>query len=387
MTSVVLGPYATRLLGDYGADVVKVESPDGDVLRHSGPMKHPRMGHLYLSTNRSKRSIVLDLKKPAGRDALLRLARGADVLATNVRPQAMARLGLGWDAVRGANPRIVYASAVGFSQRGPYADRPAYDDLIQGMAGIPWLVAQAGAEVPRYAPIILADRMAGLHFALAIVAALQARDRTGEGQRVDVPMYESVLDAVLGEHLAGRAYVPDEGAAGYARSITPDRRPYRTKDGWLCVLVYNDKHWRAFLGAIGEAQRFESDARFATQAARIRHVGEVYAYLAGVLATRSTDEWLALFAQADIPAARMQSLEDVLADRHLAATGFLAEFDHPSEGRMRGIGVPAEWNGERLAARRHAPRLGEHTREVLREAGYAEAEIGAMLASGDATQG
>ena len=159
MTSVVLGPYATRLLGDYGADVVKVESPDGDVLRHSGPMKHPRMGHLYLSTNRSKRSVVLDLKKRAGRDALLRLARKADVLATNVRPQAMARLGLGWDDVRAASPRIVYASAVGFSQRGPYAERPAYDDLIQGMAGIPWLVAKAGAEVPRYAPIILADRI------------------------------------------------------------------------------------------------------------------------------------------------------------------------------------------------------------------------------------
>ena len=250
LTSVVLGPYATRLLGDYGADIVKVEPPEGDVMRHSGPMRHPGMGHLYLSVNRSKRSIVLDLKKPAGRDALLRLAQGADVLATNVRPKAMARLGLGWDEVSQANPGIIYASAVGFSQQGPYASRPAYDDLIQGMAGIPWLVQQAGAELPRYAPMILADRLVGVQFALAITAALHWRQKTGQGQRVDVPMYEGLLDAVLGEHLSGRAFVPDEGPAGYARSITPDRRPYRTKDGWICALVYTDRQWRAFLFTI-----------------------------------------------------------------------------------------------------------------------------------------
>ena len=386
LTSVVLGPYATRLLGDFGADVVKVEPPEGDVMRHSGPMRHPGMGHLYLSTNRSKRSIVLDLKKAPARDALLRLARNADVLAYNVRPQAMSRLGLGWDAVSSVNPRIIYAGAVGFSQRGPYAARPAYDDLIQGMAGIPWLVQQAGADVPRYAPMILADRMVGLHFAFAVVSALHWRSMTGLGQRVDVPMYEGLLDAVLGEHLAGRAFVPDEGPPGYARSITPDRRPYRTRDGWLCALVYNDKQWRAFLTAIGEPERFSADPRFSTHGARAKHISEVYGYLAGVLATRTTQEWLELLARADIPASRMQSVDDIIADPHLAATGFVAEFDHPTEGRMRGTRVPTEWTGSPPVLARHAPALGEHTREILADAGYGEPEIEALLESGSAVQ-
>lgn len=385
MTSVVLGPYATRLLGDYGADVLKVEPPEGDVMRHSGPMRNPGMGHNYLSANRSKRSIVLDLKKPGGRDALLALARGADVLAYNVRPQAMARLGLGWEAVSAVNPRIVYAGAVGFRQDGPYAARPAYDDLIQGMAGIPWLTQQAGAELPRYAPMILADRMVGLQFALAVVSALRWRDHSGRGQRVDVPMYEGLLDAVLGEHLGGRSFVPDEGPVGHARALARDRRPYRTSDGWICALVYNDKQWRAFFAAIGEPAMLE-DPRFATQGARAKHIGEVYTWLAGVLATRGTEEWLALFAQNDIPAARMQSIDDIVADPHLAATGFLAELEHPSEGRLRVTGVAADWSDSPPRITKHAPRLGEHTREILREAGHDEAQIDALIAAGAAWQ-
>lgn len=267
LTSVVLGPYATRMLGDYGADVIKIESPQGDVMRQTGPMRNANMGHLYLHTNRNKRSVVIDLKHTAGRQVMLTLAARADVLVYNIRPQAMERLALGYEQVKAVNSRIIYVGAFGFSQRGPYAARPAYDDLIQGMAGIPWLARAAGAEIPRYAPMILADRTVGLQLAGAIIAALFYRERSGRGQRVDVPMFEGMLSVVLGEHLGGRTFVPPTAGAGYERSLSPDRRPYRTTDGYICALVYTDKHWRKFFEEIGQPETFQ-DAGFCSQGAR-----------------------------------------------------------------------------------------------------------------------
>ncbi len=382
LTSVVMGPYATQLLGDFGADIVKVESPDGDVMRYSGPMAHPGMGHLYLTTNRSKRSIVVDLKNPAGREVVLKLAKESDALIYNIRPQAMARLGLSYEAVSAVNPRIVYVGAFGFSQRGPYAARPAYDDLIQGMVGIPWLSQRAGAEVPRYAPLILADRVMGLQLAYAISSALVCLERTGKGQRVDVPMFEGLLSTILGEHLAGKLFEPPQGPTGYQRSLTPNRRPYRTKDGYLCTLIYSDKQWKAFFAALGQPEMFTADVRFSSQGARAANIDAVYGYLGGVLATRTTAEWLAFFAEADLPAAPMVSIDDVLTDEHLLATGFLRKVQHPTEGTITEIGVPSEWSGTPPELTRHAPSLGEHTTEVLQQAGYGPAEIEALLASG-----
>jgi crotonobetainyl-CoA:carnitine CoA-transferase CaiB-like acyl-CoA transferase len=382
LTSVVMGPYATQILGEYGADVVKVEAPEGDIMRLAGPMRGARMGHIFLNTNRGKRSVVIDLKRPAGREVLLELAKRADVLVYNIRPQAMVRLGLGYEALSAVNPKIIYVGAFGFSQRGPYAARPAYDDLIQGMAGIPWLVQSAGAAEPRYAPVILADRIVGLQLAVAITSALLHCGRTGRGQRVDVPMYEGLLSVVLGEHLAGRTFHPPEGSAGYQRILARDRRPYRTRDGYVCVLIYTDKHWRKFFDAIGEPEMFERDARFSTHGERTRCVDEVYAHLAAVIATRSTAEWLALFDAADIPAARMYSLEDILADEHLAAIGYFKRSEHPSEGPITTLAVPTEWSDSRPDAARHAPRLGEDSVEVLREAGYSAEAIDALLAQG-----
>jgi crotonobetainyl-CoA:carnitine CoA-transferase CaiB-like acyl-CoA transferase len=262
LTTVVMGPYACQLMGDYGADVIKVEPPDGDVMRLSGPMKRPGMGHLFLSTNRSKRSIVIDLKTPEGREPLLRLAKQTDVLLYNIRPQAMARLGVGYEDLRAVNPRLVYVGALGFSQRGPYRARPAYDDLIQRMSGIPWLSLKAGSAEPRYAPVILADRIVGLQVAFAAMAALRHRDVSGEGQRVDVPMFENLLTIVLGEHLAGSLFEPAIAEAGYQRSLAHNRRPHRTLDGYICTLVYTDKHWRSFFAAIGQSETFERDGRF-----------------------------------------------------------------------------------------------------------------------------
>ncbi|WP_128925812.1 CaiB/BaiF CoA transferase family protein [Bradyrhizobium guangxiense] len=379
LTTVVMGPYACQLMGDYGADVIKVESPDGDVMRLSGPMKNPGMGHLFMSTNRSKRSVVIDLKTKEGRKLLLRLAERADVLLYNIRPQAMARLGLGYEDLRAVNPRLVYVGAFGFSQRGPYGARPAYDDLIQGMSGIPWLSLKAGSSEPRYAPVILADRIVGLQVAFATMAALRHRDLSGEGQRVDVPMFESLLTIVLGEHLAGAMFEPRIGEVGYQRSLAHNRRPHRTRDGYICTLVYTDKHWRSFFAAIGQPEIFENDKRFSSQSERLAHIDEVYGDLAGVLATRTTEQWIELLTEADVPVARMNSLDDVLSDEHLLAIDYFRTVEHPSEGPIRDIAIPTEWSVSSPDVSRHAPALGEHTIEVLKEAGLDAESISELL--------
>jgi crotonobetainyl-CoA:carnitine CoA-transferase CaiB-like acyl-CoA transferase len=383
LTTVVMGPYATQILADYGADVVKVEPPEGDIMRHNAPMRSKGMGHIFLNANRNKRSVVLDLKTDAGRAACLAIAKGADVLVYNIRPQAMARLKLSWEALRAVNPRLIYVGAFGYSQRGPYAAKAAYDDLIQGAVGLPWLFREAGGAAPRYLPAIVADRATGLHIVNAICAALYRREKSGRGQRIDVPMFESLLQLVLGEHLAGETYLPPQGGLGYGRMLAKGRRPYATKDGYVCVLVYNDKQWRAFFELIGRPELLK-DPKYATQEARSRDYEGAYALVAEEMQKRSTAEWIAALEGADIPVQRMNSLADILADPHLAAIGYFREVEHPSEGRIRAMAVPSEWSESAPEYRRHAPRFGEHTREVLREAGLGEAEIEAMIASGAA---
>jgi len=383
LTTVVMGPYATQILADFGADVIKVEPPEGDVMRYNAPLRSRAMGHIFLNANRNKRSIVLDLKQPAAREACLALAKTADVLVYNIRPQAMARLGLSYDEVRAVNPRLIYLGGFGYSQRGPYAAKAAYDDLIQGAAGLPWLAEAAGAESPRYTPVIIADRSVGLHMANAVCAALYRREKTGLGQRVDVPMFESLLQSVLGEHLGGQTYVPPTAPPGYGRMLAKERRPYRTKDGYLCVLVYNDKQWHAFFGVIGRPD-LQRDPRYATQEARSRDYQGAYSMVAEEIAKRGTAEWLAALEAADIPVQKMNSLQDILADPHLAAIGYFQEREHPTEGRIRTMAVPSEWSESPPAYRRHAPQLGEHTREILRQAGYADDAIERMMACGAA---
>jgi len=383
LTTVVMGPYATQILADLGADVVKVEPPEGDIMRYAWPFRSKGMGHIFLNANRNKRGIVLDLKKPEAREACLALAARADALVYNIRPQAMARLKLGYDDVRAVNPRIIYAGCFGYSQRGPYAAKAAYDDLIQGAAGLPWLSREAGAETPRYTPVIIADRSVGLHTANAVCAALYAREKTGRGQRVDVPMFESLLQSVLGEHLGGYTFVPHIGEGGYRRMLTPYRRPYETKDGYVCALIYNDKHWRTFFELVGRAD-LEEDPRFASAEGRSRNFDAVYSFVADEMARHTTAHWLEALERADIPVQRMNSLEDILRDPHLAAIGYFTPVEHPSEGALLSMKVPSEWSETEPAYRRHAPRLGEHTREVLREAGYDDAAIDAMAKNGAA---
>lgn len=383
LTSVIMGPFATQILAQLGAEVIKVETPEGDNMRHVGPMRHEGMGPIFLHANAGKRSIALDLKHPEGREAALRLAEGCDVLISNVRPQALARLGLDYEAVRARQPRIIHVSCCGFDQAGPDAARPAYDDLIQGATGIPWLMQQYGAPEPCYAPTTLSDRVTGLHAVYAVTAALYARERTGQGQAVVVPMFEAMAQFVLGDHMAGLSFEPPLGEPGYTRLLTAHRKPYATQDGMLCVLIYNDKHWRSFFAAIGESEGLARDPRFATHGARAAHIDAVYAEVARILRTRTTAAWRALLDAADVPNMPMNSPADLLANAQLTATGFVHRSQHPTEGALHTLAPPTRWSATPPARTQPpAPRLGEHTRALLAEAGYAPAEIDALLAQG-----
>ncbi|HEX6690362.1 MAG TPA: CoA transferase [Burkholderiales bacterium] len=383
LTTVVMGPYATQILADFGADVIKVEPPEGDVMRYAWPFRNPGMGTIYLNTNRNKRSVALDLKNPAALEACLAIAKKADVLVYNIRPQAMARLKLSYENIRSVNERIIYVGCFGYSQRGPYAAKAAYDDMIQGAAGIPWLLHKQGAPEPRYAPMIVADRSVGQQVASAVSAALYHREKTGRGQRVDVPMFEHLLQMILGDHLGGKTFEPQHGETGYHRILAPDRRPYQTKDGYVCALIYNDKQWKAFFDVIGRPEMIQAE-KYATQETRSKHYGEAYAFVAGEMKKRSTAEWVAALERADIPVQRMNSIDDIVADPHLGAIGYLRAVDHPSEGRINTLAVPSEWSDSPPEYRRHAPRLGEHTREVLEEAGLPAEKIAQLLESGAA---
>jgi crotonobetainyl-CoA:carnitine CoA-transferase CaiB-like acyl-CoA transferase len=387
LTSMVLGPYATQILADYGADVIKVEPPQGDLVRKSGMTKSANMGALYLQLNRNKRSIVLDLKQASARKALLRLCESADVLVHNNRPAAMRRLKLTDKDVQVANPRLVYVSLIGYGENGPYAGRPAYDDLIQGICAVPATAAKAGAQEPRYVPLTLTDRIVGINAAHVILAAVFRRDRSGEAQSVELPMFETMAQFVLGDHLGGRTFDPPIGGPGYNRLMTANRRPYATGDGYVCALIYTDKHWRSFFEAIGRLDDYSVDPRLSDYVARSRHYNELYGLVADILRTRTTAEWLALFAHCDIPCAPMNDLDALIDDPHLAAVGFFQTLAHPTEGKVRYTGIPSRWNGTALKVTRHAPRLGEHSLAILKEAGVSADDIDTLLRSGASLDG
>lgn len=383
MTTVLMGPYASQILGDMGADVIKVEPPQGDLVRELGPMRHEHMGALFLHINRSKRDIVLDVKKPEGRAALLRLVASADVLLYNVRPQAMERLGLGYEAVAEVNPRILYVGAFGFGQDGPYAAKPAFDDLIQGAIGLPSLIKQAGSDVPRYVPANIVDRTVGLYAVSSLCSALYHREKTGRGQRIDIPMFETMVSHLLGDHISGATYDPPLGPPGYARLLAPERRPYKTSDGFVCAVIYNDKQWAAFYAALnGRCAEIENDPRFVNLTIRTRHINELQQIVAKIFTERTTQEWLQLLEKADIPCMPLHTLDSIFEDPHLQAVNLFQWEDHPTEGRVRRVGVPTTWSDSQPEPGRSAPQLGEHSEEILREVGYSQDEIRSLIEQG-----
>jgi crotonobetainyl-CoA:carnitine CoA-transferase CaiB-like acyl-CoA transferase len=382
MTSVVMGPFATQILADYGADVIKIEPPTGDVMRLAAPARNSGMGAMFLQANRNKRSVVLDIKKESGRRALLRLCRTADVFIHNVRTAAMKRARLAADDVRAENDRLVYVSLIGYGEAGPYAGRPAYDDLMQGISGIAALQGSVGGGEPRYVPLVIVDRVLGISAAHTVLAALLHRERTGRGQAVELPMFETMAQFVLGDHMGGRTFEPQAGEVGYPRLLAESRRPYRTRDGYICVLIYNNKEWETFYRAIGRGDEFAADPRLHDHATRTRHYGEVYGMLGEILMTRTTAEWIALLDKHDIPSSPLNDINALIDDPHLAAVNFFQPMRHPSEGDIRLTGIPGRWSATQPEITRHPPRLGEHSLEVLREAGLSDDEIGRLRDEG-----
>jgi crotonobetainyl-CoA:carnitine CoA-transferase CaiB-like acyl-CoA transferase len=365
LTTVVSGPYGTLLLADFGADVVKVEAPSGDVARDLGPRAHDGMAAVYLACNRGKRSVVLDLATDAGRARLAELAAASDVLVHNMRRDAAVRCGADPDTLRAVNPNLVHCAIVGFGADGPYADLPAYDDTVQAVAGIAGAQSWMHGE-PAYAANAVADKVAGIAAAFAIAAALRKRELDGQGSTIEVPMAELLASFGLVEHLWGRVFVPPRGDARYPRISSPARRPFPTADGYLAAVVYTDRDWSRFFEMIGRPE-LADEQRFATLHTRTQHLDELYAIVADALSTDTTAVWFERFRAAAIPAAPYNAVDDLFVDEHFGAVGLFEEVDHPTEGRLLQVVTPITIDGERVGNNRPAPALGADTDVVFDE--------------------
>lgn len=380
-TSVVLGPYACQILGDLGADIIKVEPPHGDTNRNLGPYKaNSDMSALYLTCNRNKKSIVLDLKHPKGHEAALKLCETADVIVHNFRPSAMVKLGLDYEHVKTKNENVIYCATYGYSKKGPYGNMGALDDGIQAASGLAHLMSMTGGE-PRYLPTIIADKTTGNNVVQAVLAALFHRERTGEGQDIEVPMFESMVAFNMVEHLWGQTFDPPLAPAGYTRLLADTRKPYKTKDGYLSVLPYWDNHWGTFCKLIDRPE-LTTDPRLINMKARTENIVLTCEIIGDAIAKKTTADWLEIFGPTNVPHMVMNTLDGVLEDPHLQASGFWQTFDHPTEGKLRMPSPPINFSKTPAKIRSLPPRLGENSEEILESIGYSTHEIQALKNQG-----
>ena len=377
MTTVVMGPMASRILGDLGADVIKIEAPAYDSMRDFEPHRSPGMSGFTLNLNRNKRSVLLDLKTDDGRRALLDIVATSDVFLTNMRPSALERLGLAPDDLLAVRDDLIYCGAVGFGSDGPYAGRAAYDDVIQAVSGMASMFEWNGGQ-PAYLPSIVADKISALHIAYAINAALFQRATTGRGDVIEVPMAEALAAFNLVEHLNGNTFEPKEPPFSYARIRSSQRKPRRSADGWICLMPYDDANWRAFFGAIGRPE-LADDERFAGVNARVINVDALYAVVDEFAPQHTTAEWMALCEELSIPCVPVTDLEHLDEDPHFDAVGLLQVVEHPTEGPYRVVRDAVRFESDPSpTVHRHAPRVGQHTAEILAEVGWSRDDIEAL---------
>ncbi len=380
LSAVVVGPVTTRVLADYGADVIKVEPPEGDLLRKLGGKSHSgQLSPKFMHFNRNKRSVCMDLKREDVRAVLRRMADEVDIVVVNMRDQALRRAGLSYEELSARNARLIYCQLAGFGLSGRYADRPAYDTIIQGSAGV--AAAMAGANgTPSFVPMVMADHVTGLIAVQMILLALQERNRTGHGDKIEVPMFENMAAFMLEEHMYLRTFEPPLGGTGDPRVMNAEARPLPTKDGFICVSANTDPQAFAFFEAVGRPE-LKSDPRFCSVAARMRYVKDYYEFRGQALRDKTTDEWMALFERDSVPAMPYHTFESLMEDPHLADVGLLEQVEHPEEGTIWNV-KPANTfkHGGHRDDYRPPPSTGEHTEEVLREFGFDDAEIGAVMA-------